>query len=189
VKFARQGETGEEDFKENSLIKWSRRLLPLSRSYEGGKLITRDADSGKRMLTPLVVVLIAIGTTDLIFALDSIPAIFGLTQEPYLVFAANEFALMGLRQLYFLLGGLLDRLVYLTIGLAVILGFIGIKLILEALHKNNLPFLNDGDPIKWGPTIGIEISLLVILGTLVITTVASLARSRREAAKVPANGD
>jgi tellurite resistance protein TerC len=189
VKFARQGETGEEDFKENSLIKWSRRVLPLSRSYDGGKLVTRDGTTGKRLLTPLVVVLIAIGTTDLIFALDSIPAIFGLTKEPYLVFAANVFALMGLRQLYFLLGGLLDRLVYLSIGLAVILGFIGVKLILEAMHKNNLPFLNGGEPVKWGPDIGIEISLIVILGTLVITTVASLARSRRDAAKVAANGD
>jgi tellurite resistance protein TerC len=189
VKFARQGETGEEDFKENSLIKWSRRVLPLSRSYDGGKLVTRDESTGRRRLTPLVVVLIAIGTTDLIFALDSIPAIFGLTQEPYLVFAANVFALMGLRQLYFLLGGLLDRLVYLSIGLAVILGFIGVKLILEALHKNNLPFLNGGEPVKWGPEIGIEVSLLVILGTLIITTVASLARSRREATKVAAKGE
>jgi tellurite resistance protein TerC len=189
VKFARQGEAGEEDFKENSLIKWSRRVLPLSRSYDGGKLVTRDADTGRRLLTPLVVVLIAIGTTDLIFALDSIPAIFGLTKEPYLVFAANVFALMGLRQLYFLLGGLLDRLVYLSIGLAVVLGFIGVKLILEALHKNNLPFINGGEPIKWGPDIGIEVSLLVILGTLVITTVASLARSRRDATKVAAKGE
>ena len=108
----------------------------------------------------MLVVMVAIGTTDVLFALDSIPAIFGLTKEPYLVFAANAFALMGLMQLYFLLGGLLDRLVYLSIGLAVILGFIGVKLVLEALHTNTLPFINGGEPVEWAPEIPICVSLL-----------------------------
>jgi len=122
--------------------------------------------------------MVAIGTTDLLFALDSIPAIFGLTQEPYLVFTANAFALMGLRQLYFLLGGLLSRLVYLSYGLAVILAFIGVKLVLEALHDNELPFLNGGQPVPV-PEVGIALSLGVIVGVLAITTVASLIKSRR----------
>ncbi len=132
------------------------------------------------MFTPMLIVMIAIGTTDLIFALDSIPAIFGITHEPYLVFTANVFALMGLRQLYFLLGGLLDRLIFLSYGLAVVLGFIGIKLVLEALADNNLPFLNGGEPIGWAPHIPIWLSLLVILATLSIATVASLIRSSRD---------
>jgi tellurite resistance protein TerC len=124
---------------------------------------------------------VAIGTTDLIFALDSIPAIFGLTTEPYLVFTANMFALMGLRQLYFLIGGLLDRLVYLTLGLSVVLAFIGVKLLLEALFGNTLPFLNHGQPIGWAPHIGTELSLGVIVGVLIITTIASLVKARRDA--------
>jgi len=125
----------------------------------------------------MLVVMIAIGTTDLLFAIDSIPAIFGLTKEPFLVFTANAFALMGLRQLYFLIGGLLNKLVYLSIGLSVILGFIGVKLILEALHGNSLPFINGGDPVPV-PTIGIELSLGVIVVVLVATTVASLLKVR-----------
>jgi tellurite resistance protein TerC len=125
-------------------------------------------------------VLIAIGTTDLIFALDSIPAIFGLTKEPYLVFTANVFALMGLRQLYFLIGGLLDRLVYLSIGLSIVLGFIGVKLFLEALADNHVPFINQGKPVEWAPHVGIGISLGVIVGTLAITTIASLIKSRHD---------
>ena len=129
----------------------------------------------------MLIVMFAIGSTDLLFALDSIPAIFGLTQEPYLVFTANAFALMGLRQLYFLLGSLLTKLVYLSYGLAVILGFIGVKLVLEALHENNLPFLNGGQPVPV-PTVGIALSLSVIVGVLAITTVASLVKARRDAA-------
>jgi tellurite resistance protein TerC len=129
----------------------------------------------------MLIVMVAIGTTDLLFALDSIPAIFGLTQEPYLVFTANAFALMGLMQLYFLLGGLLDRLVYLSMGLAVILGFIGVKLVLEALHTNTVPFINGGHPVHWAPEIPISVSLGVIVGVLIVTTVASLAHSRRQA--------
>jgi tellurite resistance protein TerC len=132
------------------------------------------------MFTPLLLVMIAIGTTDLIFALDSIPAIFGITDEPYLVFTANVFALMGLRQLYFLLGGLLERLVYLSLGLAVILGFIGVKLVLEALADNNVPFINGGEHVGWAPHIPIWLSLTVIIGTLIVATVASLIKSSRD---------
>jgi tellurite resistance protein TerC len=178
VKFARQGELDEGDYKENPAIRLSRRVLPISRSYDRGHLTT-VTPNGRRIFTPMVIVMIALGTTDLIFALDSIPAIFGLTKVPYLVFTANVFALMGLRQLYFLLGGLLDRLTYLSIGLAVVLGFIGVKLILEALHDNNLPFINDGDPVDWIPTIPIWASLAVIVGALGVTTVASLVHARR----------
>ncbi|QDY09698.1 TerC family protein [Micromonospora sp. HM134] len=178
VNLARQGEPEEDEFKENVLIRWSRKALPLSRDYDGAKLTTYEA--GRRLFTPMLVVMIAIGTTDLIFALDSIPAIFGITKEPYLVFTANVFALMGLRQLYFLVGGLLDRLVYLSYGLAVVLGFIGVKLVLEALADNNLPFLNGGEPIAWAPHIPIWLSLTVILGCLAVATVASLVKSSRD---------
>ncbi len=124
--------------------------------------------------------MVAIGTTDLVFALDSIPAIFGLTKEPYIVFTANVFALMGLRQLYFLLGGLLDRLKYLSYGLALVLAFIGVKLVMEALHANNVPFINGGEPITALPEISIATSLAVIGTTLMVTTVASLISSRRD---------
>ncbi|MBO4163662.1 MULTISPECIES: TerC family protein [Micromonospora] len=178
VNLARQGEPEEDEFKENVLIRWSRKALPISRDYDGAKLTTHQA--GRRLFTPMLVVMIAIGTTDLIFALDSIPAIFGITQEPYLVFTANVFALMGLRQLYFLVGGLLDRLIYLSYGLAVVLGFIGVKLVLEALADNNLPFLNGGEPIGWAPHIPIWLSLTVILGCLAVATVASLVKSSRD---------
>ena len=127
----------------------------------------------------MFIVIIALGTTDLLFALDSIPAIYGLTQEPYLVLTANIFALMGLRQLYFLIGGLLQRLVYLSYGLAILLGFIGIKLVLHAMHENELPFINGGEHIAWAPDIPILVSLGVILGILAVTTVASLIASSR----------
>jgi tellurite resistance protein TerC len=125
----------------------------------------------------MLIVLVALGTTDLLFALDSIPAIFGLTDEPYIVFAANVFALLGLRQLYFLLGDLLNRLVFLQIGLAVLLGFIGVKLVLEALHENNVPFINGGEPLPV-PVPSIGLSLLVIVVILTVTTVASLVVAR-----------
>jgi tellurite resistance protein TerC len=178
INLARQGEPDEDEFSENLVIRWSRKALPISRHYEGANLTTRS--SGRRLFTPMLIVMIAIGTTDLIFALDSIPAIFGITQEPYLVFTANVFALMGLRQLYFLLGGLLDRLIYLSYGLAVVLGFIGVKLVLEALADNNLPFINGGKHVGWAPHIPIWLSLLVIIGTLAIATAASLAKSARD---------
>jgi tellurite resistance protein TerC len=171
------GDGDGDEYKENAITRWTRRVLPLSDRYNNAHMVIRVG--GRRLLTPILVVMIAIGTTDLIFALDSIPAIFGLTQEPYLVFTANVFALMGLRQLYFLLGGLLNRLVYLSIGLSVVLGFIGVKLVLEALHANNVPFINGGRPVSWAPELSIEVSLAVIIGTLAVTTVASLLKCRR----------
>jgi tellurite resistance protein TerC len=174
----KNGENDEDDFKENILIRWAKRALPVSSSFDSGHMTVMHA--GKRLFTPMLIVMIAIGTTDLLFALDSIPAIFGITKEPYLVFTANVFALMGLRQLFFLLGGLLERLVYLNIGLAVVLAFIGVKLFLEALHTNSLPFVNGGHGVHWAPEIPIWLSLLVILGTLGAATVASLAKSSRD---------
>jgi tellurite resistance protein TerC len=187
VKLARQSDGDEqEEFHENPVIGWVRRVLPISRVYDGARALTTE--NGRRMFTPMFVVMVAIGTTDLIFAMDSIPAIFGLTREPYLVFTANVFALMGLRQLYFLLGGLLDRLLYLSAGLSVVLGFIGVKLVLEALHDNNMPFLNGGRPIAWAPQIPIWLSLLIIVGTLVIATVASVYRARQLGGDGPSPG-
>src|SRR5699024_5401161 len=147
----------EEEFNENPVLKATRRVLPTTEDYHGASLTTKI--DGRRMVTPMLIVMVAIGTTDLLFALDSIPAIFGLTEEPYLVFTANAFALMGLRQLYFLIGGLLHRLVYLSYGLSVVLGFIGIKLILEALHSQGF---------HWAPEVPILASLGVIMVTLVI---------------------
>ncbi|GAA4606951.1 tellurite resistance protein TerC [Actinoplanes octamycinicus] len=175
----------EPEFTENLIIRWARRVLPMTGTYHGARLTTRDA-LGRRRLTPLIVVFIAIGTTDVIFALDSLPAIFGLTDEPYLIFTATVFAMMGLRQLYFLLGGLLDRLAYLSIGLGIVLGFIGVKLVLQALSENNLPFVNGGRPVGWAPHISIGVSLSVIAGTLALTAIASLIKARLDAsAKVP----
>ena len=188
IGLARHHQGGDDEFRENVLIRWSRRILPVSAQYDGARLTTRakpgDRDGirpGRRVFTPMPIVVIAIGTTDLIFALDSIPAIFGLTTEPYIVFTANAFALMGLRQLYFLLGGLLDRLVYLSYGLAAVLAFIGAKLVLDALHGNNVPFVNGGVPIEWAPHIPIWLSLAVIVSVLGVATVASLAKASRDA--------
>jgi tellurite resistance protein TerC len=181
ITLLKQGENDGDDFKENILIRWSKRALPISSSFDSGKMTVMT--NGKRYFTPMLIVMIAIGTTDLIFALDSIPAIFGITKEPYLVFTANVFALMGLRQLYFLLGGLLERLVYLNIGLAFVLAFIGVKLFLEALHTNALGFINGGEGVSWAPEIPIWLSLLVILGTLGIATAASLIKSSRDRKK------
>ena len=177
VNLIRQGSDHDEEFRENAALRLLRRVLPVTPTYHGARSFVRV--DGKRMVTPMLVVMVAIGSTDLLFALDSIPAIFGLTKEPYLVFTANAFALMGLRQLYFLLGGLLSKLVYLSYGLSVILGFIGVKLVLEALHENSLPFVNGGDPVPV-PTVGIAVSLAVIIGVLAITTVASLVKVRRD---------
>lgn len=168
---------GEEDeYEENAFIRRMRKVLPISKDYHGAKI--RVSENGKKMWTPMIMVILALGTTDLIFALDSIPAIFGLTRQPFIVFTANVFALMGLRQLYFLLGGLLKRLVYLSLGLAVILAFIGVKLILEAVHANQLPFAGERQPIDAVPSIPIWLSLTIILGVLVIATVASLLKTR-----------
>jgi tellurite resistance protein TerC len=181
INLARHGSEEPAEFKENPVLRWFRRVMPLSRDYHQARLVVRHG--GRTLFTPMLIVMVALGTTDLIFALDSIPAIFGLTKEAYLVFTANVFALMGLRQLYFLLGNLLDRLVYLSAGLAAILGFIGVKLILEALHSNELPFLNGGRPIPWAPHVPIWLSLAVIVGALAVATVASLIKSSRDEAK------
>ncbi|PRZ03469.1 tellurite resistance protein TerC [Isoptericola sp. CG 20/1183] len=177
----------DEEYKENVAIRLLRRVLPVADAYDGAKV--RTVVDGRRLWTPMLVVFVAIGTTDLLFALDSIPAIFGLTKDPFIVFTTNVFALMGLRQLYFLLGGLLERLVYLPVALSVILGFIGVKLIMEAMHGNTLPFVNGGQPIEWVPEVPIWLSLLVIVGSLAVATVASLIRTRRNPtvrAQVPA---
>ena len=171
-----RGDDGEHEYTENVSLRLLRRVVPVTDEFHGSRTTVRIG--GRRHFTPMLVVMVAIGTTDLLFALDSIPAIFGLTQEPYLVFTANAFALMGLRQLYFLLGGLLNKLVYLSIGLSVILGFIGVKLVLEALHDNELSFINGGEPVEVFQ-IGIPMSLGVIAGVLAITTVASLIKVRR----------
>ena len=161
---------------ENVIVRAARRFLPFTDEFRGTRL-THHVD-GRRLLTPMLLVIIALGATDVMFALDSIPAIFGLTQEAYLVFTANVFALMGLRQLYFLIGGLLTRLVYLHYGLAAILGFIGVKLVLHAMHTNELGFINGGEHIEWAPEIGIGFSLAIIGVTVAVTTVASLLRTR-----------
>ncbi len=168
----------EVEFGENMVLRALRKRIPVTDEYDGSRLtIKRD---GKRWFTPMIVVMIAIGTVDLVFALDSIPAIFGLTQEAFLVFTANAFALMGLRQLYFLIGGLLTRLVYLPIGLGVILGFIGVKLVLDTLHENSLSLLNRGQPLESVPPVGIGLSLAVIAGVLLVTTVASVYKTRED---------
>ena len=180
IRLARPKAEAEHEFRENKLIGWARRVLPISDAYDGARITTSAPHRRGWIFTPMLIVMIAIGTTDLVFALDSIPAIFGLTKEAYIVFTANVFALMGLRQLYFLLGGLLDRLVYLSYGLAAVLAFIGVKLILEALHGNSLPFLNNGESIAWAPHIPIWLSLTVIIGTLAIATIASLVKSNRD---------
>jgi len=168
----------EEEYEENVLIRRMRKVLPISEDYDGAKI--RTTVDGKRLWTPMIIVFLAIGSTDLLFALDSIPAIFGLTREAFIVYTANIFALMGLRQLYFLLGGLLERLIYLSVGLSVILGFIGIKLILEAMHENSLPFINGGEPLEWAPTIPIWLSLTVIVGVMALAVVASLFKARND---------
>ncbi len=164
----------EDEGTDNAVMRWVRGRFPSTDDFRGTKLVLRE--NGRRLVTPMLLVVVALGTTDLLFALDSIPAIYGLTQEPYLVFTANVFALMGLRQLYFLIGGLLQRLVYLSVGLSVILAFIGVKLVLHAMHEYG-----------WDARLGFDaeipiwLSLAVILGTLAITTVASLLKSRRDA--------
>jgi tellurite resistance protein TerC len=161
-----------DDEANNFIIRLAKRFLPTTDHYDGDKLFT--VENGKRVLTPMLLVMVAIGGTDILFALDSIPAIYGLTQNVYIVFTATAFSLMGLRQLYFLLDGLLDRLIYLSYGLATILGFIGIKLILHALHENNLPFINNGEPVEV-IEITTGLSLAVIIGVLIVTVIASLA--------------
>jgi tellurite resistance protein TerC len=173
-----ESEEDKDDYKENVLIRQMRRILPLHHQYDGAKL--RTTVDGRRLFTPLIIVFLAIGSTDVLFAVDSIPAIFGITKDPFIVFSTNLFALMGLRQLYFLLGGLLDRLVYLPYALSAILGFIGVKLILEALHTNSIPWINGGEGFHWAPEIPIWLSLTVIVVSLVVGTVASLIKSAHD---------
>ena len=153
---------------DNALVSLARKRLPLTDDYHGGRLVTRL--DGRRMFTPLFLVLVAIGSTDILFALDSIPAVFGVTDEAFIVFAANAFALLGLRALYFLVTGLLDRLVYLSIGLSVVLGFIGIKLVLHWGHLQD-------DRV---PEIATITSLAVIGAVLLLTTIASVIKARRD---------
>jgi tellurite resistance protein TerC len=155
---------------DNAVVNLARRKLPFTDSYEGARLVT--SVDGRRVLTPLFIVLLAIGTTDVLFALDSIPAVYGVTEEPYIVFAANAFALLGLRALYFLVSGLLDRLVYLSTGLSLILAFIGVKLVLHFGHLQNAAV----------PEISTGTSLVVIVFVLALTTVASLVKVRRDPA-------
>lgn len=151
----------DDEYHENGLVRALRKVVPITDEYDGEKLrTTRD---GVRYWTPMLIVFLAIGTTDVMFAFDSIPAIFGLTKDPFIVFTSNVFALLGLQQLYFLLGALLDKLVYLPAGLSIVLGFIGVKLILEALHENTLPFINGGNPVAWAPEIPTWLSLAVIV--------------------------
>jgi tellurite resistance protein TerC len=168
-------DTEHDDDAENAVVRFARTYMNTTDQWRGLKLYIKKGS--KRLMTPMFLVILALGTTDLIFALDSIPAIYGLTNEPYLVFTANVFALMGLRQLYFLLGDLMKRLVYLSQGLAVVLAFIGVKLVLHALHENDVPFINGGEHVGV-PEIPTLLSLGVIIVTLVITAAASLYKTR-----------
>ncbi len=179
----RQAFTSHEDEEEmeNGIIRFLRKRIPITDTFDGGKL--RTTVDGRRVFTPVLVVFIALGTTDLVFAIDSIPAIFGITESPFIVFTANVFALMGLRQLYFLLGDLVEKLVYLKYGIAFILAFIGVKLFLHALHENELPFINNGEHVLWAPEIDTWTSLGVIVGAMAVAVIASLIKIRRTPAE------
>ncbi|MBN8736128.1 MAG: TerC family protein [Xanthomonadales bacterium] len=181
VKLAFEKHDTDEAYEPNFLVRLVQKVLPTTDRYDGAKLTT--VIDGKRYMTPMMMVMLAIGMTDILFALDSIPAIYGLTDAPYIVFTANAFALLGLIELYFLIGGLLKRLVYLGLGLAVVLAFIGVKLIIEAMHTNNLPFLNGGEPIHLLPEIPTWLSLVIILSILGVTTIASLLKSHLDAGR------
>lgn len=174
----------EEHPEDSAVVKFAERHLRVGKEYRGLRLWY--SENGARVFSPMLIVIIALGVTDITFALDSIPAIFGITQEPYLVFTANVFALMGLRQLYFLLGGLLKKLVYLSLGLAFILAFIGVKLVLHALHENELPFINGGEHVTAAPEISSLVSLAVIVLALALTAGASLWRTSRTDAELDA---
>lgn len=171
----------EEKSADNIMIRMTQRLFHTADYYDRDKLLTLQ--DGKKTLTPMLLVMVAIAGTDILFALDSIPAIFGLTEDVFIVFTANAFALLGLRQLYFLIDGLLNRLIFLSYGLALILGFIGVKLLLHALHENNVPFINDGDPV---PVVEFDtaLSLTVIIAVLGVTVLASLLSPRGKARAV-----
>ena len=181
-----QAFTGHEDEAETEsrITSFIRKRFPYTDTFEGAKLKTTV--DGARVFTPVIVVIISLGVTDLVFALDSIPAIFGITTDPFLVFTANVFALMGLRQLYFLLGDLVDRLQYLKYGIAAILAFIGVKLVLHAMHENELPFINGGEGIEWAPEIPTSISLAFIVGAMVTAVAASRIKMRIDRARAAA---
>ena len=166
-----KGEDEDQDYANSFAVRMVRKVWPVADDYHGAKLTVKL--DGRRHVTPMLMVIVAIGVTDLVFAVDSIPAIFGLTQDAYIVFTANAFALLGLRQLYFLLAGLMDKLVYISWGLSVIMAFIGVKMILHALHENGVH----------APEIGIATSLTVIIGVMTITVVASLIKARSNKAK------
>ncbi len=181
----RDGGDDDEEFKENLVLRLVRRLFPTTDGYVGDKMVTREG--GRLHLTPMLIVMVAIGSADLLFAVDSIPAIFGVTEHVFLIFAANAFSLVGLRQLFFLIDGLLDRLVYLKYGLAAILAFIGAKLIIHAMHENELGWINSGHEIDVVPEIPTEVSLIVIVAILAVTAVTSLTiGARRQAAAADA---
>ena len=171
------GDDDDDEYKENGVIRMLRKVVHISDEYDGEKLrTTRD---GVRYWTPMMIVFLAIGTTDVMFAFDSIPAIFGLTKDPFIVFTSNVFALLGLQQLYFLLGALLDKLVYLPAGLSIVLGFIGVKLVLEALHENTVPFINGGQPVAWAPEIPTWVSLAVIVVAIGGAALLSVMKMRQ----------
>src|SRR4051794_3420452 len=174
VRLAFESAEEEAEYRENAVVRLVRKVLPLTPDYVGADLTVREGR--RRLFTPLVVVIAAIGIANVVFALDSIPAIFGLTSDPYIIITANAFALMGLRQLYFLIGGLLEKLIFLNVGLSVILAFIGVKLLIEALHGSHVDKIG---PIPL-PHIGIVTSLCFILGVLLVTVVASLSKQRRD---------
>jgi tellurite resistance protein TerC len=167
---------GDEEESESKLILWLRKRVEVSKDFDGAKI--RTLVNGKKIFTPMLIVFVAIAATDVMFAFDSIPAIFGITEDPFIVFTANVFALMGLRQLYFLLGGLLDRLEYLKYGIAFILAFIGVKLVAHAMHVNELPFINGGEHIEWAPEIPTTVSLAVIVASIAVSAGASVISAR-----------
>lgn len=172
----------DEEYHENAIIRALRKVVNITDEYDGEKL--RTSHGGKKYFTPMLLVFLTIGTTDVMFAFDSIPAIFGLTKDPFIVFTSNVFALLGLQQLYFLLGALLDKLEYLPYGLAVVLGFIGVKLIMEALHGNALPFINGGHPVTQVPEVPTWVSLGVIVVAIGTAALASVVKMKLDEAKV-----
>jgi tellurite resistance protein TerC len=169
----------DDEESESKLIVMLRKRITVAKDFDGAKI--RTLVDGKKVFTPMIVVFTAIALTDVMFAFDSIPAIFGITTDAFIVFAANVFALMGLRQLYFLLGGLLDKLEYLKYGIAFILGFIGFKLIAHAMHENELPFINGGHHIDWAPEISTNTSLIVIVASISIAAIASAVKIKLSA--------
>jgi tellurite resistance protein TerC len=171
------GSHGDEEEAEHRVIAFLRRRITVADRFDGARL--RTVVDGRRVLTPVVIAVVALGTTDVVFALDSVPAIFGITQSPFLVFSANLFALMGLRQLYFLVGDLAGALVYLRYGVAVVLAFLGVKLVFHALHSNQLPFVNGGGNVGWAPEIGTLTTLAVIVAAMALAAVASVVPLRR----------